>query len=243
MSDYSTSNPKKNELKPWRKDCWVIPPEQDAGFICQMEDILELYSQPEDYNYPLVCFDETSKQMTKEIHLPQGVEPGKVAREDYQYERNGTANLFMFFAPLDGWRYVEVTEQRTQLDYAEQMKWLVDVAFPKALQVRVVQDNLNTHVKASLYKAFAAPAARRILNRLDFPYTPKHGSWLNMAEIELSVLSRQCLDRRIPDKETLRKEIAAWEERRNLSGNTIDWRFTTQGARIKLKHLYPSFQE
>jgi hypothetical protein len=221
----------------------VIPPEQDAEFICQMEDILDLYSQPEDPNYPLVCFDETSKQLTKEIHLPQAAEPGKLAREDYQYERNGTANLFMFSAPLNGWRHVEVTEQRTQLDYAKQMKWLVDVAFPNAIKVRVVQDNLNTHVKASLYKQFPAPEARRILNRLDLHYTPKHGSWLNMAEIELSVLSRQCLDRRIPDKETLRTEIAAWEERRNRSCNAIKWRFTTQDARIKLRHLYPSFQE
>jgi hypothetical protein len=172
----------------------VIPPEQDAEFICQMEDILDLYSQPEDPNYPLVCFDETSKQMTKETHLPQAAAPGKVAREDYQY-------------------------------------------------VRVVQDNLNTHVKASLYKKFPAPEARRILNRLEFHYTPKHGSWLNMAEIELSVLSRQCLDRRIPDKETLSSEIAAWEERRNRSCKTIEWRFTIQDARIKLRYLYPSLQE
>jgi DDE superfamily endonuclease len=208
-----------------------------------MEEVLDLYSQPEDPNYPLVCFDEASKQLTTEIYLREAAQPGKVAREDYQYERNGTANLFMFSAPLKGWRQVQVTDQRTQLDYAQQMKWLVDVAFPDAIQVRVVQDNLNTHVKASLYKAFEAPEARRILNRLDFHYTPKHGSWLNMAEIELSVLSRQCLDRRIPDKENLKSEIAAWEDRRNRSGNTIEWRFTTQDARIKLKHLYPSFQE
>jgi DDE superfamily endonuclease len=208
-----------------------------------MEEVLELYSQPDNPNYPLVCFDETCKQLTTEIYLPQAAQPGQVAREDYQYERNGTANLFLFSAPLNGWRHVEVTDQRTQLDYAQQMKWLVDVAFPDAIQVRVVQDNLNTHVKASLYKAFEAPEARRILNRLDFHYTPKHGSWLNMAEIELSVLSRQCLDRRIPDQEKLKSEIAAWEDRRNQSGNTIEWRFTTQDARIKLKHLYPSFQE
>jgi hypothetical protein len=221
----------------------VIPPEQDAEFICQMEEILDLYSQPEDPNYPLVCFDEASKQLTKEIIVSQAAEPGKVAREDCQYARNGTANLFMFSAPLNGWRHVEVTEQRTQLDYARQMQWLVDVAFPTAIQVRLVQDNLNTHVKASLYKTFAAPEARRILNRLDFHYTPKHGSWLNMAEIELSVLSRQCLDRRIPDKENLKSEVAAWENCRNQSGNIIDWQFTTQDARIKLKHLYPSFHE
>lgn len=221
----------------------MIPPEQDADFICQMEEVLDLYSQSEDPNYPLVCFDETSKQLTKETHIPQVAEPGQVAREDYQYERNGTANLFMFSAPLLGWRHVAVTEQRTQIDYAQQMKWLVDVGFPDALQIRGVQDNLNTHVKASLYKAFEAPEARRILERLDFHYTPKHGSWLNMAEIELSVLSRQCLDRRIPDPETLKTEIAAWETRRNETANKIDWQFTTQDARIKLKHLYPSFEE
>jgi hypothetical protein len=221
----------------------VIPPEQNADFICQMEEILDLYSQPEDPNYPLVCFDETSKQLTKQTHISQAAKPGQLAREDYEYERNGTANLFMFFAPFIGWRHVAVTDQRTQLDYAQQMKWLVDVAFPDAIQVRVAQDNLNTHTKASLYKAFKAPEARRILERLDFHYTPKHGSWLNMAEIELSVLSRQCLDRRIPDKENLISEIAAWEDRRNQSDNTIDWRFTTQDARIKLKHLYPSFQD
>lgn len=208
-----------------------------------MEEVLDLYSQPEEPNYPLVCFDEASKQLTKETHVREAAQPGQLAREDYQYQRNGTANLFMFSAPLNGWRHVEVTDQRTQLDYAEQMQWLVDVAFPDAIQVRVVQDNLNTHVKASLYKAFKAPEARRILNRLDFHYTPKHGSWLNMAEIELSVLSRQCLKRRIPDKENLKSEIAAWEDRRNRSSNTIEWRFTTQDARIKLKHLYPSFQE
>jgi DDE superfamily endonuclease len=207
-----------------------------------MEEVLDLYSQREDRNYPLVCFDETSKQLSKETRLPQAAAPGQVAREDYEYERNGTANLFMFCAPLLGWRHVEVTQQRTQIDYAQQMKWLVDVGFPDALQIRVVQDNLNTHIKASLYKAFEAPEARRILERLDFHYTPKHGSWLNMAEIELSVLSRQCLDRRIPDRETLETEIAAWETRRNETANKIDWQFTTQDARIKLKHLYPSFE-
>jgi hypothetical protein len=219
----------------------VIPPEQDADFICQMEEVLDLYSQPEDPNYPMVCFDEASKQLTKETHLPQAALPGQIAREDYQYERNGTANLFLFFAPLTGWRHVQVTDQRTQLDYAYQMQWLVDVGFPNAIQIRIVQDNLNTHVKASLYKAFEASEARRILNRLDFHYTPKHGSWLNMAEIELSVLSRQCLDRRIPDRAMLKTEVAAWEKHRNETANKVDWRFTTEDARIKLKHLYPSF--
>jgi transposase len=208
-----------------------------------MEEVLEVYTSTEDPDYPLVCFDEASKQLVKETRLPQPVEPGKPAREDYEYERNGTANLFMFFAPMTGWRHVEVTEQRTQIDYAQQMKWLVDKGFPDAIKIRVVQDNLNTHVKASLYKAFKAEEARRILNRLEFHYTPKHGSWLNMAEIELSVLSRQCLDRRIPDQETLRIEVKAWEEKRNDKSDTVGWRFTTEDARVKLKHLYPSIKE
>jgi hypothetical protein len=198
-----------------------------------MEEVLDLYSQSEDPNYPLVCFDEASKQLIQETRLPQPAQPAQVAREDYQYERNGTANLFMFFAPLMGWRHVAVTEQRTQIDFAHQMKWLVDVGFPNAVQIRIVQDNLNTHVKASLYKTFEASEARRILNRLDFHYTPKHGSWLNMAEIELSVLSRQCLERRIPDLGTLQVETAAWETRRNESANKVDWRFTTGVALFK----------
>jgi DDE superfamily endonuclease len=207
-----------------------------------MEEVLQLYTSIDNPHYPLVCFDECSKQLTKESRTPQPMEPGKPAREDYEYERNGTANLFICFAPFKGWRHVDVTDQRTQLDYAAQMQWLVDEAFPDAIRIRLVQDNLNTHVKASLYKAFPPAEARRILNRLEFHYTPKHGSWLNMAEIELSVLSRQCLDRRIPDKDTLKTEVAAWQEKRNETANTIDWRFTTQDARIKLKHLYPSFQ-
>jgi DDE superfamily endonuclease len=222
------------------KECWVIPPEANAEFVCQMEEVLQLYTSREDPRYPLVCFDESSKQLISETQIPQPVQPGQPPRYDYQYERNGTVNLFMFFAPLLGWRHVEVTDQRTQIDYAQQMKYLVDHGFPNAVKIRVVQDNLNTHVPASLYKAFPAPEARRILNQLEFHYTPKHGSWLDMAEIELSVLSRQCLDRRIPDKLTLTQEIAAWEQARNAQGHAVDWRFTTQDARIKLKRLYPS---
>jgi uncharacterized small protein (DUF1192 family) len=206
-----------------------------------MEEVLQLYTSIDNPRYPLVCFDESNKQLVKETRPPEPMQPGQPAREDHEYERNGTASLFMFFAPFKGWRHVEVTEQRTQLDYAQQMKWLVDVAFPDAIQIRLVQDNLNTHVKASLYKAFPPAEARRILNKLAFHYTPKHGSWLNMAEIELSVLSKQCLDRRIPDRATLQSEVAAWEAMRNQTANTVDWRFTTQDARIKLKHLYPSF--
>ncbi|MBE9032564.1 IS630 family transposase [filamentous cyanobacterium LEGE 11480] len=201
------------------------------------------YTSIDNPRYPLVCFDESSKQLIQGTRTPHPMKPGQPAREDFEYQRNGTANLFMCFAPLKGWRHVEVTDRRIQLDYADQMKYLVDVAFPDAIKIRLVQDNLNTHVKASLYKAFPPAEARSILNRLEFHYTPKHGSWLNMAEIELSVLSRQCLDRRIPDTDTLKAEIDAWETQRNQTANTIDWRFTTQDARIKLKHLYPAIQD
>ena len=159
-------------------------------------------------------------------------EPGQKERYDYQYERNGVANMFMFFEPNIGWRHVEVTQQRTAIDYAQQMKYLVDERYPDAQKIRVIQDNLNTHVKASLYKAFEPKEAKRILDKLEFHYTPKHGSWLNMAEIELSVLNRQCLDRRIPDMDSLKQEIKAWEENRNEKSNSVDWRFTTADARI-----------
>jgi DDE superfamily endonuclease len=168
--------------------------------------------------------------------------PGQLERYDYQYERNGVANLFMFFEPLTQWRHIVVTDQRTAIDYAHQMKYLVDERYPQAKKIGVIQDQLNTHVKASLYKAFPPEEARRILDKLEFHYTPKHGSWLNMAEIELSVLNRQCLDRRIPDMDSLKQEIAAWENNRNEKSNSVDWRFTTDDARIKLKKLYPSIQ-
>jgi hypothetical protein len=207
-----------------------------------MEDVLDVYTRPYDPNYPFVCFDETSKQLIAEKIEPIPAEPGKKQRYDYQYERNGVCNLFMFFEPLGAWRHVEVTERRTAVDYAHQMKYLVDERYPNATKITVVHDQLNTHAKASLYKAFDPTEAKRILDKLEFHYTPKHGSWLNMAEIELSVLTRQCLDRRIPDKETLIQEIAAWEEVRNREDHTVDWRFTTNDARIKLKRLYPSIQ-
>lgn len=190
-----------------------------------------------------MCFDEASKQLVKQTRTPIAAEPGQPERYDSEYERNGTANLFMCFAPLTRWRQVTVTDTRTAVDYAHQMKVLVDQVFPNAIAIRLVQDNLNTHVKASLYKAFPLKEARRILNRLEFHYTPKHGSWLNMAEIELSVLARQCLDRRIPDKDKLKAEVEAWQHSRNAQAQTIDWRFTTQDARIKLKRLYPSIPD
>ncbi len=169
-----------------------------------MEDVLDIYQSPYDVKKPWVCFDESCKQLVKEIRAPIPAEPGKLERYDYQYERNGVANLFMFFEPLAGWRHIEVTEQRTAIDYAYQMKYLVDERYPLADKIRVIQDQLNTHVKASLYKAFEPEEAKRIADKLEFHYTPKHGSWLNMAEIELSVLNRQCLNRRLPDQDTLK---------------------------------------
>ena len=206
-----------------------------------MEDVLEIYHQPFDRYRPVVCFDEASKQLLKETRKPLPLQPGRVRRFDYEYERNGTSNLFMFFEPLRGWRHIAVTDRRTMIDYALCMRELVDVYYPEAERIVVVQDNLNTHKPASLYEAFAPMEARRVLDRLEFHYTPKHGSWLNMAEIELSVLANQCLDRRIADKETLIGETRAWESYRNDHAASVNWRFTTVDARIKLKRLYPSF--
>jgi transposase len=204
-----------------------------------MEDVLDLYAQPYDASAPVVCFDETSKQMVKETRPPWPVEPGQPARYDFEYERNGVANLFMHFQPLTGWRHVEATEHRAKPDFARQMQQLVDVQFPTATRIRVVLDNLNTHTKASLYEAFEPKEAKRIADRLEFHYTPKHGSWLNMAEIELSVMTNQCLDRRIPDEAALVAEVAAWEGERNEQHATVNWRFKVADARTKLKRLYP----
>ena len=205
-----------------------------------MEDVLDLNAESYDPESPKVNFDETSKQLIKETRAPLPPQAGQVAKYDYEYERNGTANLFMFVEPQAGWRHVAVTAQRTKLDFAEQMRWLVDERYPQAKVVRVTMDNLNTHQPGALYEAFPAEEARRILKKLEFHYTPKHGSWLNMAEIEFSVLQGQCLDRRIPDQETLVAEIAAWEQKRNAQKATIDWRFLIEDAREKMKRLYPS---
>ena len=205
-----------------------------------MEDVLELYAEPYDPRRPKVNFDESSKQLIAETRQPLETRPGQPARFDYEYQRNGTRNLFLLTEPQAGFRHVNVTEQRTMIDFAHQMKWLVDVAYPEAEVIRVVLDNLNTHKAASLYEAFAPEEARRIIKKLEFHYTPKHGSWLNMAEIELSVLQRQCLGRRIPDEATLVRQIAAWEKARNEKQATIDWRFSVTDAREKLKRLYPS---
>lgn len=217
----------------------MIPPEQNAEFVCQMESVLQVYQRPYHPDFPVICLDEASKQLIQETIKPVEAQPGQPERKDYQYERNGTANLFMVCEPLTGWRHVSVTDRRTAIDYAHILKDLVDVHYADALLITVVQDNLNTHHPASLYKAFPPDEARRILNRLSFCHTPKHGSWLNMAEIELSVLGRQCLDRRIPEFEILATEVAAWEKERNQRSTWIDWRFTTTDARDKLKRLYP----
>ncbi|NEQ44772.1 MAG: IS630 family transposase [Leptolyngbya sp. SIOISBB] len=231
---------KKTFLKPWLKQSWVIPPKANAEFVAHMEDVLEVYKQPYDPLYPQVCFDECSKQLVSEVQVPLPAEPGQPARYDYEYERQGVCNLFLFSEPLTGWRHVTVTAHRTAIDYAHQMRFRVDQWYPHALKIRLVHDQLNTHRPASLYKAFAPVEAKRILDKLEFHYTPKHGSWLNMAEIELSVLTRQCLNQRIPGSETLQREVAAWQKRWNYQNRTIDWRFTTDDARIKLKRLYPS---
>ena len=208
-------------------------------FVARMEDVLDLYHEACDPERPVVCFDETSRQLVEDVRPPIKAKPGRVERYDTEYQRNGTRNLFMFCEPKGGWRHVEVTERRTAVDFAHQMRWLVDQAYPHARVVRLVLDNLNTHKLGSLYEAFGASEARRIAKRLEFHHTPTHGSWLNMAEIELSVFSRQCLNRRVGD-EVLRREVAALERERNDAGAVIDWRFSTQDARSKLQHIYPS---
>lgn len=205
-----------------------------------MEEVLAVYTRPRDPRRPLVCLDEASKQLIVETRAATAMKPGRPARCDYEYERNGVANLFMMFAPLEGWRHVEVTDRRTSLDYAHALKDLSDIHFKDAEKIVLVQDNLNTHKTASLYEAFPPATARRLVERFEWHYTPKHGSWLDMAESELAVLSAQCLDRRIPDKKTLIKEIAAWQKHRNKHHAKADWQFTTTNARIKLKRLYPS---
>ncbi len=208
-----------------------------------MEDVLDVYTRPYDPARPVVCLDETSRQLLGEVTPPQPIRPGTPARQDYEYVRGGVCNLFMVTEPVRGWRHVRVSARRTRLDWADTIKELVDVHYPTVEKIVLVMDNLNTHTPASLYEAFPPAEAKRLADRLEIHYTPKHGSWLNMAEIELAALSRQCVDRRLPDQETLAREVAAWEERRNTTSCTITWRFTTADARIKLRHLYPSVQD
>ena len=205
-----------------------------------MEDVLDLYARPYDPRRPVVCFDEQPRQLIAEVRTPVPAAPGRPERVDYEYRRQGTANLFLTFEPLAGRRHVAVTPRRTAQDFAQQMRALVDVHYPAAAVVAVVLDNLSTHSPAALYRAFPPAEARRLLKRLEFHYTPKHGSWLNMAELEFSALGRQCLDRRIPDQQALRREIAAWERARNAERGTLEWRFTVTDARTKLHRLYPA---
>ncbi len=214
-----------------------------AEYIAAMEDVLDLYSEDYDEQFPVVCFDETSKQLVEELRPRLSAASGKVERFDYEYKRNGVANLFMMCEAKSGWRHIEVTERHTKLDFAEQMKWLVDAAFPRATKIRLVMDNLATHSRGALYERFEPEEARRILRKLEFHFTPKHASWLNMAEIELSVLARQCLSRRIADKQKLKREVKAFEDKRNEAKAKIEWKMTTFDARRKLSRHYPSISE
>lgn len=221
---------------------WCIPPRQSAAFVCAMEDVLAVYQRPYDPKRPVVGMDEQPKQLISETRTPMPTAAGAPAKVDYEYRREGVASVWMFSEPLAGWRKVNVSERRTAIDWAHQMRELVDVHYPHAETITVVLDNLNTHRSASLYEAFAPEEARRLVEKLELVHTPKHGSWLNVAEIELSVLSRQSLGRRMPDRATIAREAAAWEQTRNQAPSTIDWRFTSDDARIKLKHLYPKTQ-
>ena len=232
---------KKNRLKPWLKECWCIPPKQDAGYVAAMEDVLDVYQREFEEDEVLVCMDEAGRQHVKETREPLPARPGDAGKQDCEYERNGTSNLFMLFAPLLGWRRVEVTERRARADWARAVKQLADEDFP-GKRIVLVMDNLNTHAPGSLYAAFEPAEARRIARRLEIHYTPRHGSWLNMAETEIGAMARQCLNRRIPDRDSLIREVGAWQEQRNRESVRVDWRFTTDDARIRLKSLYPSIQ-
>jgi transposase len=228
----------ENDLKPWRKDMWCIP-QVDADYVARMEDVLDLYAEEFDPKRPVVCFDESPTQLIGEVRLPIPAVPGQLERYDCEYKRNGTANLFVFFDVHRPWRKVKVTERRAAQDYAQCMRELVDLHYPEAEYIRIVQDNLSTHSAAALYQTFPPAEARRILRRLEFHYTPKHASWLNMVEIEIGVLRSQCLDRRIATQQQLESEIAAWEYQRNASGARIKWMFTTEKARTKMGRAYP----
>ena len=219
----------------------MIPPKANSAFVAAMEDVLAVYMRPHDPDRVLVCLDETSKQLIAETRVPIPMKPGRAARVDYEYERNGTANLFMLFAPLEGWRHIKVTDRHTAVDYAHVLKDLADIHFPHKQTIVLVQDNLNIHSKGSLYEAFPPAEARRLVERFEWHYTPKHGSWLDMAESELGVLASQCLDRRIADKQILAHEVNAWQDHRNKHHAKANWQFKTADARVKLKRLYPQF--
>ncbi len=232
---------KKNELKPWLKKQWCIPPEHNAEFVFHMEDVLEVYQRPYDPKRPQICLDEGSKQLLAETRERLPMRKGKPECYDYEYEREGTASLFLATEPLVGKRLVAVTERRTRLDWAQFVRDLIQVHYPEAEQIVLVMDQLNTHGPASFYEAFPAEEARRLTEKVEIHYTPKHGSWLNMAEIELSVLARQCLGVRLSSRAELQQRVAAWQKQRNQAQATINWRFKTTDARFKLKRLYPTF--
>jgi transposase len=221
----------------------VIPPRESAEFVSHMEDVLDVYCRPYDLRYPVVCLDESSKELHAAVHAPLPMAPGKPERIDDHYQRQGTINLFLACEPLRGWRRIKSTERRTKVDWAHFVRELVDVHYPNAARIVLVMDNLNTHRPASLYEAFEPAEAKRIWDRLELHYTPKHGSWLNIAECEFSVLSRQCTDRRFPDEQALNAAVVAWQAERNADTATVNWRFTTQDARIRLKHLYPTLHD
>lgn len=227
-------------LKPWLTAQWCIPPQHTGECVYRMEDVRDAYQRPYDPRFPQVCMDETSKQLVGETRTPLPAAPGRPARIDYEYVRHGVRNLFLFVEPLAGWRHVQVTERRTKQDWAQAVQELVDIHYPAAERIVLVLDNRNTPVGSALYEAFPPAEARRLLERLERHSTPPHGSWRNMAEIALSVLSRPCLDRRIPDEATRVPEVAAWEPHRNAQHTAIDWRFTAADARLKLRRLYPS---
>jgi DDE superfamily endonuclease len=232
-------NPAKHVLKPWQHKQWCLPT-VSAEFVAAMADVLELSAEPDAPRRPTVTFDETSRQLIAETRVPVPARPGQPRRDDDAYQRHGTRHLFLVCEPQAGWRHIEVTMQRTMHDFARQMRWLVDDRYPDAEVTRVVLDHLNTHCPAALYETFPPAEARRILKKLELHSTPKHASWLNMAEIELSLVSRQCLAGRIPDEDTLKRELTAYEQRRDADHATIQWRFTVQKARRKLHRLYPS---
>jgi transposase len=221
---------------------WCIPPEQNAEFVCAMENVLEVYKRPYDPKRTVICMDEKPKQLVKETRTPIPCGKGRPECFDYEYERNGTANVFMFVEPLRGWRRVEVTERRTRLDWAHQLRRLIDVDYKKAEKITLVMDNLNTHGSASLYEAFEPAEARRLIEKLEIVYTPKHGSWLNVAEVELAVLEKQSIGGRVPDRKLLTMRTKAWERERNRAKVKVNWQFRTTDARIKLRRLYPQVQ-
>jgi len=233
----------KNEIKPHLRKMWCIPPEGNAEFVCAMENVLEVYKRPPDPRHPVVCMDEKPKQLVKETRVPIPCRKGQPPRCDFEYERNGMANVFVFVDPHKGWRRVEATERRTRLDWADQIRRLIDRDYRQAERITLVMDNLNTHSPASLYEAFEPAEARRLMEKLEIVHTPRHGSWLNVAEVELAVLEKQSIGGRVPDRTELKTRVKAWERERNSAKAKVNWQFTTANARVKLRRLYPQIQE